>query len=199
MSIILFNFLWMTVNILLAVIAIVFGWLFYATKNKFLKLLYFIVWFFFLPNTLYLFSDYINLVNQWGGANTLERIVFVFQYSVLVIAGFVTLVLALYPFEKQVKVYLPSAKEIFVNLLLIFTNLLVGFGIILGRVMRVNSWEVVTNIPNVINSSISVLISPELILQVILYALLANFSYFLLRGIVLKYFKTLLIRAGVLW
>jgi uncharacterized membrane protein len=188
MDIIAYNFSWMGFNTFLAVIPFALGWLFYLTQNRYFKIFYALVWILFLPNTVYLFTDLLNLIRQWGAVNLFEKLVLIFQYSTLTLIGLVTSVLSLYPLEKFLKETNSRINKTgSVDHVLIVVNFVVGFAITLGRVERVNSWDVVSRPESVIGAVFSVLTSMELIVLTMLFALLANFVYFLFRKPLVKY------------
>lgn len=195
MSLLIFNFFWMTFNIILALIAVVLGQIGLKIKNKIHKSFVFIVWLVFLPNTIYLFTDLINLIHQWGTLNFYQTIVLIIQYGILEVFGFVTFVLALYPFEKSLRLLKINKQRI--DLYLIALNLLVAFGITLGRVERINSWDVLEHPLKVFFASIHILSSFDLLGLTVLFAAFSNLSYFLLRKPVMKYFSTYLSQADV--
>jgi uncharacterized membrane protein len=68
-------------------------------------------------------------------------------------------------------------------------NSLIGYGMVLGRVLRVNSWQVITAPSEVLRATVEVFTSFNLILLTILFALFVNFFYFLFRGSVKKFFR----------
>lgn len=195
MQLLVFNFFWMTFNVILALIAVMLGQIGLKTKNKLFKSLVFIAWLVFLPNTIYLFTDLINLIHQWGKLNFYQTIVLIFQYLVLQIFGFVTFILALYPFEKSLRLLKINKQKI--DLYLIALNLLVAFGITLGRVERINSWDVLEHPLKVLFASIHILSSFDLLGLTILFAAFSNISYFLLRKPVLKCISIYLSQADV--
>ncbi len=197
MYLILFNFRWMAFNIFLAFIAVVLGWLFLKVKNKVLKIIYGIVWLLFLPNTLYLYTDIINIFGQWGRVGIFERIVFVFQYGILEMIGLVSFVPALYPAEKLLFNLFDAKRNQLVKVFVISLNFVVGFGIVLGRVERANSWELFTMPVSVFQASINILKTPDLLILVLLFGAVANLSYFLLRDTVVKFFNTYLSQVDV--
>jgi len=61
------------------------------------------------------------------------------------------------------------------------TNFFLGLGIVLGRVQRINSWDVIVDIPKVIGASLSIFNSLELILFVLFFGVFANVYYFIWR------------------
>ena len=189
MDLISFNFSWMILNIFLAVIPLIFGWVFYLTKNKILFYLAGIVWLLFVPNTIYLFTDLINLINQWGLTETADKLVLIFQYSVLLIIGFITYILSLYPFELFVEKNLNRFLNLSVIRVLIIFNFIIAFGITLGRVERVNSWDVLMNPLSIVDSSLNIIFSVRLLMLTILFGIFANLLYFTFGGIFIKYIK----------
>lgn len=195
MHLIFFNFSWMSFNIFLASIPVVFGWLMYRAKTNQLKLFYGFIWLIFFPNSIYLFTDVINLINQWGGVNQFERTVFLFQYSTLLILGLITFVLSLYLFERTFTDFSRSNKNA-VNII-VFINFVTGFGLTLGRVERVNSWDVLFAPQKILSSSANIFLSIQLFFLTILFGIFANLLYFLFKKPIVKYVNTYLSRVDV--
>lgn len=172
-SIIVENFPWMAVNILLALIPVLLGWLFYKAKSPLLKVIFFVGWLFFIPNTIYLFTDILHLMDQVNELDYFGSLILTVQYAGLFIAGFLTYILSMYPIEKKLKLSSSMIAGI---------NFLIGFGVVLGRVYRLNSWDIIIEVENVISTASQIIASPEMILLAILFGLFANFMYFLFRG-----------------
>lgn len=189
MDLISFNFSWMSFNIFLALIPVFTGWVFYMATNKYIRYITGIIWFFFVPNSLYLFTDIINLIYQWQFGILADRIVFLFQYSVLIFIGFITYILSIYPIERYFIIKKINIWTLNPSKIIILINFIIGFGITLGRVTRVNSWDVIYNPLSVISATITVILSLKLIGLTILFGLFANLLYFSFRDIVIKYFN----------
>ena len=192
MSLLFFNTIWITENILLAIIAVILGWLALKTNRIMLRGIFSFLWLLFIPNTSYMLSDIIHLPEQLPLVKEGDVIMLVFQYVILVIAAIVTFMLSLYPFEKIIKQTVKQKKQnnVYTTFaLLFFVNFIIAFGIVIGRVQRTNSWEVFTNIGKVIRDIVHVLISQDLIFLVLFFGLLNNFIYFSLRGIMKKIIK----------
>ncbi|HVF69228.1 MAG TPA: DUF1361 domain-containing protein, partial [Xanthomonadales bacterium] len=68
----------MSVNIFLAVLPVILGWSFFIIKNKVWKIIFGAIWLAFLPNSIYVFTDLINLINQWSRVGPPVRLVFIF-------------------------------------------------------------------------------------------------------------------------
>jgi uncharacterized membrane protein len=178
---------WMLYNIFLALIAVVLGYLTLQINNKFLKIILGVAWFLFLPNTIYIFTDLEHLIRQWYFIRHSLRTLLVLQYSIYEIIGVITFVLAFIPFEKLVnstKLFKKNKTRAY-----IIFNFVIAFGLVLGRVERINSWEVITNPQNVVNSAIDVFKSLDLLGLTILFGLVCNFIYFLLRNPIVSYKK----------
>ena len=179
--ILLSNMSWMGWNVFLALIPLIFGWLLLITRQKILKVAFALIWFFFLPNTLYLLTDLLHIFRQWHQMHYAGQIALALQYFTLVLVGLATFILALYPVEKTLLLSSWPKKKSLVPLLIIITNFLIGLGIVLGRIQRINSWDIFVDIPKVIGAFVSIFTSLELIVLALLLGLFANCYYFLCR------------------
>src|ERR1700680_4269379 len=137
MPIIISNISWMSFNIFLALIAVLFGWLMKKTTGRILQVIYGCVWITFLPNTLYLLTDIIHLFDGLDRAEEIYKFILIFQYLFLLLLGVITYFAAVYPAEK---VFIKSMKWNKLAFIIII-NVLVSFGMTLGRVERINSWN----------------------------------------------------------
>lgn len=180
-NVLMFNTIWMTINILLAVVAVVFGWLALKTDNKYLKILYLLIWILFIPNTLYISTDILHIPKQWVQSGFFQKIVITIQYTILEAAGFLTFVASLYPFEKILKLSRIGKKESLINTIIFVLNFAIGFGIVLGRIQRANSWEVFTNTEKVVTDTLHIITSLDLVLLVLFFGFFGNFVYLLLK------------------
>lgn len=187
MDILFFNTGWMSLNVILAVIPVIFGLLAHKTKKTFLKYIFLIVWLVFVPNTLYIASDIIHIPEQWINLDLFERLILLIQYLLLEICGLFTFILSLYFFENALKDL--KVKNMIMGSEIIVVNFFIGLGVMLGRVERVNSWELVSDPGKILNSMINIFSSLELILQAILFGIFANFIYFIFKDKVVKFTK----------
>lgn len=177
------NFSWMIYNLLLALIPVFLGWLVLSFKNSRLKALFFIAWLIFVPNTIYVFTDIIHLIKDITRINNLGIFILILQYLGLFLAGFITYILSLYPIEKTLTKLNKKNKKKNKNAidLIILINFLIGFGIVLGRIYRLNSWDVIFQTMKVNSALYQIISSPKMIILAILFGLLANFIYFLFK------------------
>ncbi len=155
MDILLFNMQWMIYNVVLAIIPVVLGFLMLKFRSKKLKITIGLVWFAFLPNTIYMLTDINHLLEQWNQVSNSYKPLLVFQYVSLMIFAVITFISAQYPFEKILKrdFKLGSIPR---TIILIIVDFLVAFGVILGGIERVNSWQIVTD-PKSVLQNISIL------------------------------------------
>src|SRR5579863_3913239 len=107
MHVLISNFLWMSFNVFLALIAVLFGWLMKKTTWKLLRIIYGAAWIIFLPNTLYLLTDIIHLFTRIERVQGIIRVIFIFQYLLLLLLGLITYFAAVYPVEQ---VFIKSMK-----------------------------------------------------------------------------------------
>jgi uncharacterized membrane protein len=191
MPIILFNDSWMAFNSMLAVLAVLLGYFFIRTPNPTLKVIFGISWLLFLPNTIYLFTDLQHLVIQWGQVTPELKIVLLLQYAVLQVIGVITFILAFHPYEKIIALFEPLKKKRLQAI--IAFNFLIAFGMVLGRVERINSWEAITKPVGVLASAFHVITSMQLLGLTVLFGLVCNLIYFLFRDPIMhairKYLK----------
>lgn len=181
MKILLYNLSWMGFNILLALIPLMSGWLLVKTQQRFLKVAFALIWFIFLPNTLYIFTDIFHIFRQWHHLHYPGQIVLALQYITLELIGFTTFILALYPVEKILLHSRWIKKKTLVPLMIITINFFIALGIVLGRVQRINSWDIFIDAPKVLDASLRTFSSGELLLLVLFFGLFANLCYFLFR------------------
>lgn len=152
--------------------------LFFSVRNKFLKGLFFILWFLFFPNTMYVVTDVEHIIRQWPDVSGVDKLTVFVQYTILEVVGLLAFLIALFPFEKLSQKYM--TKEVTV-LLIVGYNFLIGFAMILGKVERVHSIDVFLHPLGVVSSMLAVLQSRDLLLLAFFFGLFANFFYFLFR------------------
>lgn len=170
MDILTYNFSWMLFNLYLAFLPILFCWLFFRVKNKIGKAIFGILWFLYLPNSIYVFTDLHHLVEQWDFVGGNEKIILVVQYVIFEIIGLTAFLLGFSPLEK-----------FFARPMIIFINFLFGFAMVLGKFERINSWEVFSNPRGVINGVINIVSSVEMMGLVFLFGSFSTLFYFLFR------------------
>jgi uncharacterized membrane protein len=169
------------VNSVLAVIPLLCGWLMFKTRQKLLQGAFVVLWFAFLPNTLYILTDMRYLPEQWPALSTLGKLGLTMQYLVYELLGVSSFLLALFFLEKTWLRSRWREHKVLLVCFVITINFLIGFGMVLGRVHRLNSWDIFFATPKVIDASFQTLFSLELLLPVVLFGGLANMLYFLFK------------------
>ena len=129
-------------NLFLAVIPVAFAFLlykntkkgiFWSWKNGFI----FGLWLLFLPNAFYLVSDFVHLPESPIDMHMYDVVLFA-TYAILgFIFGFISLGLVHFRFSKR-------SRQLS-NIVVVGSLFLCGYAIYLGRYLRWNSWDVVTN------------------------------------------------------
>lgn len=176
LDLIIFNLDWMSFNLSLAIIPVILAWSAYLIKNKILKTILLIIWLTFIPNAIYIITDVLHLIEQTQNISPLTLILLHIQYLIFITLGLLTHILSLYPIEKMLKN----------QTLLIAINFLIGFGIVLGRIHRLNSWDLILDLQKVFNAAQDTLSSPEMILLALLFGLFSNLIYFLFKEKTIK-------------
>lgn len=145
-------------NLVLAWLGLVFGWLLARrlSKNSWLSwpsIGLSVLWLVFLPNTWYVLTDFLH-VRPTGEVSEIYDIVLM---GSLVINGFLLGFTSLYLVHRQILRH-ASEKKSFI--LVAGVILLASFAIYLGRNLRWNSWDVLTNPSGVIVSVSDRIVDP---------------------------------------
>lgn len=108
------------------------------SRRPIVSILLLLVWFLFLPNTFYILSDFIHL-RATGDINVLYDVVMLFSYASIGFGlGLISLGV-MHSWFRRTFSKVVSATFIY------STIFLCSFAIYLGRYLRWNSWDIVTN------------------------------------------------------
>lgn len=169
----------MTVNVFLAAIPFAITYLLRHRMHILLRLILLVIWFLYLPNTIYLVTDLQYLPYELLQAEFIYKIALIFQYAVITFIGVVTYMVAMEPFERIFAIHkLSKTNRDFIYILL---NFLISFAVVLGKIQRVNSWEVFTDPFKTVHGAGRVIFSPYQLLFIVLFGILTNIIYFALR------------------
>ncbi len=182
MSILLDNLPMIGVNSLLALIPIPCGWLMLNRQQTVLRVAFALLWFAFLPNTLYILTDLQYLPEQWHAVSSIGKLGLAVQYLLFELLGVSSFLLALSLLEQTLLRSRWRENKVVLAGVLIMVNFFIGFGIVLGRVQRLNSWDLFLNIPQVIHYYFHIMSRLELLLLVLLFGIIANAVYFGFRA-----------------
>ena len=128
-------------NLMLAWVPVVAALWFVPTgrsKRPVTSVVLLLIWFLFLPNTFYILSDFIHL-RSTGDINIFFDVVMLFFYSSI---GFGLGLLGLGLMHSWLN---RTFNKLMSALLTYGTILLCSFAIYLGRYLRWNSWDIITN------------------------------------------------------
>ncbi|PKB18081.1 DUF1361 domain-containing protein [Flavobacterium sp. 5] len=108
----------------------------HKSKIKTLSLLF--LWLLFLPNSFYILTDLIHL-SQSSNHLVWFDLVVISSYALI---GFTLGIVSLIEFETIIKIY---ASSLIANLIMPAICFLCGIGIYLGRILRYNSWDIISD------------------------------------------------------
>jgi len=179
-EIFLSNFIFIWINSVLALVAILFGWLMSKANSTFAKLWTGFLWLIFLPNTIYILTDITHLFEDWPKVGNLFKLILIFQYSLFAIFGIITFVISTYFFQRLLEGKRKKGIKTTTIIAICILNFIVGFGVVLGGIRRTNSWYIFTNPSRVLEDTLNVIYSQELLILSLGIGILANFIYFLM-------------------
>lgn len=133
-----------------------------------------VLWLLFLPNTWYVLTDFIHVVPN-GEISQLFDIVLIW---LLVFTGFLLGIASLFLVHKQLLARLHLAKSwVFIEGAILISS----FAIYLGRDLRWNSWDIISNpaglLVNVSNQVVDPFGSPRALNVTILFFIVINVTY----------------------
>lgn len=183
------NIHWMSLNILLACLGVLFGLLFVYLKDWYLKIPLFVLWILFLPNTIYLITDLQHFPRQfYGDTSPLDKVALFIQYSLVFSFGIVTYLFGMYPLQKLFPIFRKRQNPLFMPVVAII-NTLIAFGVALGKIERTHSVYLFTQPTRVLSDIGSLLMRENAILTIIVFSLLCNVIFFSFYAITVKQLK----------
>ncbi|MBV7270454.1 DUF1361 domain-containing protein [Winogradskyella luteola] len=170
-----FFYLFLVWNIFLAIIPYTIT-IYLSSKPKIGKLklgFWFLIWLAFLPNAPYIITDLIHI--RIGNDNLLWLDVLVVLSFAL--SGLLLFYLSIIDMQKMM---VSKFRKIPITTLTVTILFLCGFGVYLGRFLRYNSWEIISNPKVLISDVFNILISPFQNVNAWLFTL--GFGTFLVVG-----------------
>ncbi|MDZ4228410.1 MAG: DUF1361 domain-containing protein, partial [Candidatus Levybacteria bacterium] len=163
-------------------VAILFGWLMSKADSSFAKLWTGFLWLIFLPNTIYILTDVSHLFEDLPKVGNLFKLILILQYSLFSIFGVITFTISTYFFQRLLEKKSADRRKNRIKTTTIISifilNFIVGFGVVLGGIRRTNSWYIFTNPSRVLEDTLSVIYSQDLLMLSLGIGLLANLIYF---------------------
>lgn len=135
-----------------------------------------VAWLLFLPNSFYIVTDFIHLLDG-PRADVVQDVVMLMQFSILgLAAGFVSMAMLQRAVEKRAGTHVGiggAAAVLFLS----------SFAIYLGRELRWNSWDIITNPTGLIGDTLAIVVSPlahpEAFFMTISFFLMLTSLYFM--------------------
>lgn len=150
------NITWLVWNLSLAAVSVFAAYYLNKTKHEGLRIFLAVVWLLFIPNTLYMLTDVIHVVGQFGTVNKFVDVFLFLWYTVMITLG-----IACYAWSFEwVMQYLNTYAKLRHQTIYVMgtiVNILIGIGIAMGRFARTNSWYVVTQPARVVYDIFSIL------------------------------------------
>lgn len=132
-------------NMLLALLPYVFSRCFIIAKKLWLKIPLFLIWILFLPNTFYMITDLIHVPEkmEWIGEGwVLVHTKDILHWLLLLIIGFGCIMAFILGLESIYIMVMPLSPKWLCHLGAASSSTLCGFGIYMGRFLRLNSWDI---------------------------------------------------------
>jgi uncharacterized membrane protein len=145
--------------------------------SKFKILFISAVWLAFIPNAFYIITDLIHLANSEGNLFWLDLII----VSSFALIGFAFGLLSLLHFEKIIRQYITIKT---VDFIIPVISILCGFGIYIGRIMRYNSWDIISNPIDLAFDLFQMAISIKAILFSLHFGVFIYFSFLIKKNLI---------------
>lgn len=188
------NIPWMGWNSFLALVPCLAIWAIFYTKHISLKILLSLIWLAFVPNSIYIMTDIIHFLPQWDAIDEHYRGILILQYILFFTLGLVAYYYSIHSFEKFIDPYVKRCqkkyarlKNIHSNWLIAVIHFLIALGVTMGRFLRTNSWQIITDPKRVVADLLEVFLSMELIIFMIAFGLGSEIVYHVMKEIVHHY------------
>lgn len=174
------NLEWMITNVLLASIPMVLVLLLRKKQHPVIHYCLLVLWFIFLPNTIYLVTDLQYLPRQLLITVPFEQVFLLAEYIILTFLGIVTYLYALEPIELIVEKFHAGKEN--ENIFYILLHFVAAFGVVLGKTQRTHSWFVFTDFSRVVRDVKNVISSPTLLMWIVIVGVIINILFFLFKN-----------------
>lgn len=141
-------------------------------KSKIKTFFLLFLWLLFLPNSFYILTDLVHL-SQSNNHLFWYDLVVISSYALV---GFTLGIISLFEFENIIKNFTPPLITNFIMPVICF---LCGIGIYLGRILRYNSWDIMSNPLELFHSLIISLTTVNTLLFSFYFGVYIYFFYFL--------------------
>lgn len=145
---------------------------FFNKSKKTQNSLYGLVWLLFIPNSFYILTDFTHLHFKTTFQFSLDMLII----SSFCFVGFYVGLLSIHTIRQLVIAKYGNTKG---NIFILIINYLSAFGIYLGRVLRFNSWDIISKPIQLAYTSIYALFSFETIIYTLQFGTIILISYIL--------------------
>jgi uncharacterized membrane protein len=145
---------------------------FFNKSKKTQNSLYGLVWLLFIPNSFYILTDFTHLHFKTTFQFSLDMLII----SSFCFVGFYVGLLSIHTIRQLVIAKYGNTKG---NIFILIISFLSAFGIYLGRVLRFNSWDIISKPIQLAYTSIYALFSFETIIYTLQFGTIILISYIL--------------------
>lgn len=145
---------------------------FFNTSKKIQNSFYGLVWLLFIPNSFYILTDFTHLHFKTTFQFSLDMLII----SSFSFVGFYVGLLSIHTIRQLVIAKYGNTKG---NIFILIISFLSAFGIYLGRVLRFNSWDIISKPIQLAYTSIYALFSLETIIYTLQLGTIILISYIL--------------------
>lgn len=145
---------------------------FFNTSKKIQNSFYGLIWLLFIPNSFYILTDFTHLHFKTTFQFSLDMLII----SSFSFVGFYVGLLSIHTIRQLVIAKYGNTKG---NIFLLTISFLSAFGIYLGRVLRFNSWDIISKPIQLAYTSIYALFSFETIIYTLQFGTIILISYIL--------------------
>jgi len=131
------TFLFIPWNLFLALVPLYFSFRLLKTDSRRMAWVYMAAWLLFFPNSMYIITDLFHLANRKSMPQWYDLLILFSAAIEGIVIGFLSLI----DVEKFLRLHIGKR---FIPLALLFVFLISGYGIYLGRYLRWNSWDIIT-------------------------------------------------------
>lgn len=172
------SYLWLNWNLFLAIVPLFFAWVFIMTKQKYLQIVSFVLWLGFLPNSPYIVTDFIHMADVGPRSILWYDGMMIFLYTLAGMIIWVGSTVIIQQHKKWGEWFIPVI------------GLLSGFGVYLGRYIRFNTWDIITDSQSIITTIGDIITDTNNHQPVILMTLVITFIFIIFSKFVTVHEKT---------
>jgi uncharacterized membrane protein len=173
-------------NTFLALVGLVSGYGVMKSKRPTTRSMASLLFILFMPNTIYMVTDLIHIPRQITQVYGFAHVLLITQYAVLVWLALVTYLKSMQWFEQGAFRARNVTNRMWwwhrnTALIMVILNFATAMAVVMGRVLRTNSWYAVTQPERVVGDIVAVLSDNQLLAMSFFAGILLNAVYFSFR------------------